>query len=108
MQNGGNRSNPGKAAGPRASAQEKAEALAIEVLGYIAADPAALERFMSLSGLEIGNLRAAAAEPGFFVGVLDFLASDEALLLAFAANAGRDPAAILKARHVLVPPEESV
>ncbi|VTZ26867.1 conserved hypothetical protein [Methylocella tundrae] len=108
MQNGGNRSNPGKAAGPREAAKESAEALAIEVLGYIAADPAALEGFMSLSGLEIGNLRAAAAEPGFFVGVLDFLASNEALLLAFAANAGRDPAAILRARHVLAPPEEMI
>ncbi|VFU07751.1 protein of unknown function [Methylocella tundrae] len=45
---------------------------------------------------------------GFFVGVLDFLASNEALLLAFAANAGRDPAAVLRARHLLAPPEEMI
>ena len=39
---------------------------------------------------KVENLRATVAEPGFFVGVLDFLASDEALLLSFATNSGRD------------------
>ena len=104
MQNVGNRLNRGASAESR----EAAEALAIEVLTYIAADPATLERFMSLSGLDVGNLRATAAEPGFFVGVLDFLRSDEAMLLAFAANAGRDPASIARARDILAPPEESI
>lgn len=89
-------------------ARAAAEALAIEVLGYLAADPASLERFMRLSGLDVADLRAAAAEPGFFVAVLDFLAADESLLLAFAANAGRDPAAIGRARQVLAPPEEII
>ncbi len=104
MQNVGNRLNRGGPGGAR----EAAETLAIEVLTYIAADPATLERFMSLSGLDVGNLRAAAAEPGFFVGVLDFLSSDEAMLLAFAANAGRDPASIARARHNLAPPEDLI
>lgn len=104
MQNVGNRLNRG---GP-GKARDAAEALAIEVLTYIAADPATLERFMSLSGLEVGNLRAAAAEPGFLVHVLDFLRSDEAMLLAFAANARRDPASIARARDILAPPEESI
>jgi Protein of unknown function (DUF3572) len=104
MQNVCNRLNRG---GP-GEAREAAEALAIEVLTYIAADPTALERFMSLSGLDAGNLRAAAADPGFFVGVLDFVRSDEAMLLAFAANAGRDPASIARARYILAPPEESI
>ena len=87
-------------------AREAAEALAIEVLGYLAADTASLERFMGLSGLELGDLRTAAAEPGFLLGVLDFLASDEALLLSFAANTRRDPAAIERARQILAGPDE--
>jgi hypothetical protein len=104
MQNVGNRLNRGGSA----EAREAAEALAIEILTYIAADTATLERFMSLSGLDVGNLRAAAAEPGFLVGVIDFLRSDEAMLLAFAANAGRDPASIARARDIIAPPEEPI
>ena len=78
-----------------------AEALAIEALGFLAADPERLEPFLSLSGLDIGNLRRAAAEPSFLVAILDHLASDESLLLAFAANAGLDPMDIAKARQIL-------
>ncbi len=102
MQSGGIRPIHGRSG----QARQSAEALAIEVLTYIATDPVALERFMSLSGLDVGTLRAAAAEPGFFAAVLDFLSSDEAMLLAFAANAGRDPAAIAKARDILTPAGE--
>lgn len=97
MQSRGNRPINDKAG----HARETAEALAVEVLTYLAGDPANLERFLSLSGLDLANLRAAAAEPGFFAGVLDFVASDEALLLSFAANAQRDPAAIERARQIL-------
>jgi len=108
MQSRGNLPFGGKSGKSRESAHESAQALAIEVLAYLAADPTSFERFMSLSGLDVGDLRRAAAEPGFFVGVLDFLSSDEALLLSFAANAGRDPAAIERARRVLAPPDENI
>jgi hypothetical protein len=87
--------------GDPALGRDSAEALAIEVLSYLAADPVRLERFMTLSGLAVEDLRAAAAGPGFFAAILDFLASDEALLLAFAANAGREPVAIGRARAIL-------
>lgn len=86
--------------------REAAEAIAIDVLTFIAAEPARLDRFMTLSGLTADGLRAAAAEPGFFAGVLDHLAADETLLLAFAANAGKDPTVIARARDCLSPPAE--
>lgn len=89
---------------PRAAA----EALAIDALTFIAADSERLERFMALSGLSVEHLRAAAAEPGFFAAILDFLAADEPLLLAFAANAGRDPASITKAKQSLAPPDPAI
>jgi hypothetical protein len=85
------------------AAREAAEALAIEALTFLAGDAERLERFMALSGLSIETLRAAASEPGFFAAVLDHLAADEALLLAFAANAGRDPASLAQARARLSP-----
>jgi hypothetical protein len=59
---------------------------------------------MSLSGLELENLRATAAVPGFLAAVLDHLMLDEALLLAFAANSGRNPSSVAKARAHLSPP----
>ena len=66
-----------------------------------------LDRFLALSGIGLENLRAAAAEPGFLAAILDHLASDETLLLAFAEHAGQDPEAIAKARDILSPPPET-
>jgi hypothetical protein len=78
-----------------------AEDMAVAALTFIAQDGDQLGRFLALSGLEPGNLREAAAEPSFLVGVLDYLSSDEALLLAFAANFQIDPTAIATAQRVL-------
>jgi hypothetical protein len=55
----------------------------------------------------VENLRAAAAEPGFLAAILDHLASDEQLLLAFSAHAGQHPEAIAKAREILSCPTET-
>jgi hypothetical protein len=63
-----------------------------------------LEPFLNLTGIDPGNLRTVAAQPSFLVAVLDHLASDESLLLAFAANEGRDPSDIERARHALAGP----
>ncbi len=85
--------------------REAAESIAIDALTFLAAEPSRLDRFMTLSGLTGENLRATAAEPAFLASVLDHLAADEALLLAFAANAGQDPVLVAKARAYLSPPE---
>jgi Protein of unknown function (DUF3572) len=73
----------------------------VAALTFIAQDGEQLGRFLTLSGLEPGNLREAAADPGFLVGVLDYLTGDEALLLAFAANFQIDPTAIATAQRLL-------
>lgn len=80
--------------------KDGAQALAIEALGYLAGDPARLSRFFALTGLTAENLRTAAREPGFLASVLDYFASDEALLLAFAKSGGHDPARVAGA-HAL-------
>jgi hypothetical protein len=87
-------------AGP-AGPQEAAEALAIQALTYIAADGERLGRFLAATGIGPAEIRKAAREPGFLLGVLDHLASDERLLTEFAAEAGFDPADIGKARAAL-------
>ena len=86
-------------------ARDWAQTLAIEALGFLASDMERLEPFLSLTGIDPGNLRRVAAEPSFLVAVLDHLAGDESLLLAFAANGGRNPTDIEKGRRILAGPE---
>jgi len=86
---------------PSSGAQEAAEALAVQALNYVAQDPVRLARFLALSGLEAGSIRAAAAESGFLAGVLSHLGDDETLLRAFAADAGIAPAEVDRARRIL-------
>lgn len=80
---------------------EEAEDVAIRGLGFLAGDPEALGRFLALSGIGPRDLRAAAAEPGFLAGVIEFFMADEALLLAFSLHAGIRPTMLAAARHAL-------
>lgn len=86
------------------TARADAESLAIQALSFIAADPDRLARFLALSGIDAGAIRAAAAEPGFLLGVLDHIAGDESLLVAFAGECGLAPADIDRAHRLLAGP----
>ena len=68
-----------------------ATALCADALTFLAADPERLSRFLAVTGLGAGNLREAAAQPGFGTGVLAYLADDEPLLVAFAERQGTAP-----------------
>ena len=82
-------------------AREAAETLAIQALTFIAEDPDRLGRFLGTTGIDAGQIRAAAREPGFLVGVLEHMLGDESLLIAFASSAGINPAAVARARVAL-------
>lgn len=86
---------------PQMSAKDKAEALAIEALVFLAQDEARLSRFMALTGLETQDLRAAAAAPGFLAHVLDYVGQDESLLVTFAAEKHLAPEAVMRAGRTL-------
>jgi hypothetical protein len=86
---------------PERLTREGAEEIAIKGLQFLAGEPEALGRFLALSGIGPQDLRAAAAEPGFLAGVLEFFLEDESLLLAFAAGAAIRPTMIAAARHAL-------
>jgi hypothetical protein len=81
--------------------RDDAQMIAIEGLEFLAGDTARLERFLALSGLNPATLRAAAGAPGFLLAVLDHIAGEESLLLAFSTAAGRDPRDIARAREIL-------
>lgn len=79
-----------------------AEEIAISGLAFLAGEPEALGRFLALAGIGPADLRTAAAEPGFLVGVLEFFLADESLLLAFSEAASIRPTMIAAARYALV------
>ena len=91
---------------PSPAERNSAELVAIAALGFLAADPTHLERFLSLSGLDPADLRRAATGPGFLLGVLDFILEDKALLLAFAAEQSTTPERVVRARTRLASPHE--
>ncbi len=82
---------------PASQAPADPDVIALHALTYIAANPDHAERFMALSGIPLGDLRRAAADPGFLLGVMDYLVADEALLVLFAADAGLAPEAVAAA-----------
>ena len=92
---------PERRAGPGPISVERAQALAVAALAFLAADQPRIERFLTTVGLNVYNLREIADSPGFLAGVLDHLAQDEPLLLAFCGEAGHDPLTIMQARNRL-------
>jgi hypothetical protein len=73
---------------------EAAEAIALQGLSFLAEEPARFLRFLKLTGLEADAARARAGTPELSLAVLEHLAGDESLLLAFTANRAVAPANI--------------
>jgi hypothetical protein len=78
-----------------------AEQLAIQALALLAGDTQELGRFLALTGIEPSEIRAAAQEPGFLAGVLEYICAHEPLLLAFARDGDLEPSEIERALAAL-------
>jgi hypothetical protein len=81
--------------------QESAETLALQALGWLAANDDLLPVFLGASGVSEAELRTSAADPGFLGGVLDFLLSDDAWVTAFCDAQGVPYTRLLEARVAL-------
>jgi hypothetical protein len=81
--------------------RDGAESLAVQALAFLAQEPERLGQFLAASGMGPDMIRKAAADPGFLAGVLDFVAADEPLLLAFAQHARIDPRTVGRAQALL-------
>ena len=77
--------------------------MAIQALTFLAQDSDRLQRFLATTGVTPQQIRAAAGEPEFLVGVLNYLAADEPLLVTFAEFAGIDPFDVRRAGNMLMP-----
>jgi hypothetical protein len=77
------------------------ETIALQALAFLAADDERLERFLGLTGIELGRLRQIAGDQAGLGAVLDYLLNWEPLLLEFATAVELAPEAIVKARSDL-------
>ena len=77
--------------------------LAASILAFLAADTERFDRFLAVTGLAVADLRGAATTSGFAESLIDYLCTDERLLLAFARESGSDPADIEAVRQSLAP-----
>jgi hypothetical protein len=84
--------------------RENVQAMAVEILTFLSEEPERLVRFFDLSGVSVETLRQVADTAGFRASLFDFIGSDEAMLLAFAARFDHDPAEVDRVRLSLSPP----
>lgn len=80
---------------------DAAETLALRALGWLAADGELLGRFLGASGAAPADLASEASDPRFLGAVLDFLLTEDALVIAFCDAAGYPYLAPLEARAAL-------
>ena len=79
----------------------QAETIALKALAHLAAEGDGLVRFLTLSGLELHDLRARTGNPELLAGVIDFLLSDEALCARFLTAEDLDSPTLHAARRAL-------
>jgi hypothetical protein len=78
-----------------------AETIALKALGHLATEGDGLVRFLTISGLELDDLRSRAGNPELLAGVIEFLLSDEALCEGFLAAENLDSSTLYAARRAL-------
>jgi hypothetical protein len=65
-------------------------------LNYLAQNPEQLAEFMGISGLDPQGLRGAVGTEGFARGLLDYVVSNESLLLAVCAQNNISPETVMR------------
>ena len=78
--------------------EDEATALAIEALGFLASDPDRAGPFLAQAGATPDDLRSEMKNPEFLGFVLDFILSDDQIVIAFADDTKRLPESVQEAR----------
>ena len=73
----------------------------MQFISFLAGDEARFERFVSLTGLSLADIRQRHADPEFQALVLDYGLQDQSLILEFAASHHIKPDEFMKVRHRL-------
>jgi hypothetical protein len=80
---------------------EAAQIIALQALGWIAANDAVFPVFVAATGANLSELRTRAADPVFLGAVLDFLLQDDQWVIAFCDAEGHAYTRPQAARAVL-------
>jgi hypothetical protein len=91
----------------QSESKASAEDVAVQALIFLAGDQELLQRFLALTGIEAGQIRDAAREPGFLAGVLNFFLAHEPSLMKLCDAIGSEPATINAAVKLLPAGEDS-
>jgi hypothetical protein len=91
------------AAGRGSNDVTHAENVAVAAFNRLIAEPSRLAGFLSVTGLRPDTLRQAAKDSGFLAAILDYVSSDEELIVAIADELAVKPAEIAAARARLSP-----
>lgn len=81
--------------------RESAEMVAVKALAWLAGNDDLMPVFLGATGSSVDDLRAQANDPAFLVSVLDFLAMDDAWIVAFCNAEGLGYEAPMQARQNL-------
>lgn len=81
--------------------QNSAETLALQALAWLVANEDLLPVFLGATGASEADLRERAEDPGFLVGVLDFLMMDDAWVMDFCDAHAMPYERVLEARQAL-------
>ncbi len=73
----------------------------MQFIAFLAQEEGRFERFVSLTGLGLSDIRQRHDDPEFQALVLDYGLQDQSLVLEFAANQGLKPDEIMKVRNRL-------
>jgi hypothetical protein len=80
---------------------EQAETVALQALGWVLSDEDRTLMFMGMTGADLGSLRQRAGDADVLCSVMDFVLSDDRMVLEFAASAGLAADAVPMARYAL-------
>ncbi|WP_428031524.1 DUF3572 family protein [Ancylobacter sp.] len=81
--------------------REKAEWIAVRILGALASDAIHLERFLSVTGFMPSTIRACAEDGRFLATLVDYVADDDATMQAILNATGLQPHDVEMARFAL-------
>ena len=80
---------------------EEAERVAVSAITFLTEDQNRISQFFELTGLTPSAMTSSTGRRDLFRAILEYLLSDESLLLTFAANIGLDPSIVQHAHQAL-------
>lgn len=81
--------------------RETSEDIALQALLFISEDTKRLSHFLKITGFSQKSIKENIMIPDFLIGVLDYLLSEDSLLLTFCSNKDIDPAIVEPAKIYL-------